>query len=87
MHESHLIAGLMKKLEAIAKEERARKITGIKIKLGALSHMSEGHFREHFEHASQGTVAEGAELDIEMQTDIHDPHAQEIILDSVIVAE
>ncbi|HXV27750.1 MAG TPA: hydrogenase maturation nickel metallochaperone HypA [bacterium] len=87
MHESYLIAGLMKKLETVARDERAKKISGIKVKLGALSHMSKDHFREHFEHASKNTVAEGASLEIQEMTDIHDANAQEIILESIELEE
>jgi hydrogenase nickel incorporation protein HypA/HybF len=41
------------------------------------------HFREHFEAAARGTIAEGCRLEIETLTDKYDPHAQDILLDSV----
>jgi hydrogenase nickel incorporation protein HypA/HybF len=87
MHESSLMAGLMRRIEEVANREGAKKVLGVSVKLGALSHMSPDHFREHFVVASSGTIAEGAELKIEIQGDINDPHAQEILLDSVEVAE
>ena len=85
MHELSLIADLMNKIEAIAQEQNSLKIVSVAVKLGALSHISADHFREHFIHASCGTVAEGARLDMETLTDTNDPHAQEILLDSVEV--
>ncbi|HZT70801.1 MAG TPA: hydrogenase maturation nickel metallochaperone HypA [Terriglobia bacterium] len=87
MHEASLMKDLVRKLEEIAREQNARRITGVCVKLGALSHMSASHFREHFAAASKGTPAEGALLDIEVMSDTSDPHAQDILLESVEVAE
>ncbi len=83
MHEMSLIHNLVHKIEDIAREQKARKISSVKVRLGALSHISAGHFREHFEDETKSTVAEGARLDIEGSEDIHDPHAQDILLLSV----
>ncbi len=83
MHELSLIADLVRKIEAIAREHRATRITGVKVALGALSHISPEHFREHFVQAARGTVAEGARLEIEVLTDMNDPRAQDVFLDSV----
>jgi hydrogenase nickel incorporation protein HypA/HybF len=43
--------------------------------------------REHFARAAQGTVAEGARLNLEVLTNVTDPHAQEILLESVEVMD
>lgn len=87
MHEASLMNDLMRKINGVAREQNARKVLGITVKLGALSHMSASHFREHFALASQGTLAEDATLDIEELTDTDDPHAQEILLESVEIVE
>jgi hydrogenase nickel incorporation protein HypA/HybF len=87
MHEFSLIADLMRKIEAVASEQGARKVRSVKVKLGALAHISSDHFREHFVHAARGTIAEGARLDVEVSSDENDPHAQEILLDSVTVED
>jgi hydrogenase nickel incorporation protein HypA/HybF len=55
--------------------------------LGALSHFSPSHFREHFDRVSAGTKAEGAALDIHTSSDIGDPRAQDVLLESVELAE
>ena len=78
---------LIKKIQSVAREQNAGRVLGISVRLGALSHMSASHFREHFEVASVGTVVEGAELKIEVLTDTNDPHAQEIRLESIEIAE
>lgn len=83
MHEQSLMADLMRQLIGIAQKEKAAVIVGVKVKIGALAHISAEHFREHFVEAAKGTCAEGAELDVVSLDDIEDPQAQEIILDSV----
>lgn len=87
MHEASLMNDLIRKIEAVAREQNVTKVLRISVKLGALSHMSPSHFRDHFSVVSQGTLAEGATLDIEVLTDAHDPHAQEILLESVEIAD
>jgi hydrogenase nickel incorporation protein HypA/HybF len=43
-----------------ATAEGAERVTRIRVRLGALAHFTPEHFREHFEEASGGTVAENA---------------------------
>lgn len=83
MHEHSLVAGLIGKIESIAHEHGGKKVTGVRVRLGALSQMSGSHFRGHFNDAAQGTAAEGADLEIEEMTDVSSPDAQDIILESV----
>lgn len=83
MHELSLLADILRKIESLAQENEVERVLKVRVKLGALSHISPDHFREHFEAASPGTAAEGAELEVEALTDINDEHAQEIILESV----
>jgi hydrogenase nickel incorporation protein HypA/HybF len=85
MHEASLMKSLMTKIEAIARAEEARSVVRVSVWLGALSHMSAEHFAEHFEHSSAGTLAEGAKLSVTISDDIHDEHAQDILLESVEV--
>ncbi len=87
MHEQSLIINLIKKVESIAHENGATKVNSIKIKLGALSHTSPEHFREHFEPLAIGTVADGADLDFIVSKDMDDPYAQDIVIDSIEVEE
>lgn len=85
MHELSLLADLMKKIDSIAAREKARKVTRVRVKLGAFAHISADHFREHFEEAARDTIAAGAVLDVEESQDQSDPNAQDILLDSVEV--
>jgi len=83
VHEFSLMNDLMRKIETIAREQNAPRIVSVKVTLGALSHISAQHFREHFVQAAAGTVAEGARLDIAELKDATDPRAQDILLESV----
>jgi hydrogenase nickel incorporation protein HypA/HybF len=85
MHELSLMVDLQRKLDAIAREQHPAKIIDVTIKLGALAHVSAQHLREHFVRACQGTPLEGARLQIDLGTDMSDPHAQDILLDRVEV--
>lgn len=82
MHESSIVSSLVHRLEAVSRERQGR-ILSVKVRLGALSHISPAHFREHFQHETRGTVAEGAALEVEALSDVHDPRAQDILLESV----
>jgi len=85
MHEMSLINNLLHKIESIAKEQKADHITSVRVRLGALSHISADHFKGHFIDGVKGTIAEGALLNIEVSDDLHDPQAQDIMLLSVAV--
>ena len=85
MHEMSLMNNLLAKIEQLAKENNSNKVSKVCVTLGALAHISEDHFREHFVEGTTGTLAEGAELAVTMNDDINDPNAQEILLTSVDV--
>ena len=83
MHERVLMDDLMREIDERARAEGATRVTRITVKLGALSHFTPGHFREHFEDASRGTLAEGAEIDAELRTDPTEANAQGVVLESI----
>ena len=85
MHEASLMTGLMQRIDDTARAEKARRVVGVSVWLGALSHMSAEHFAEHFEHAAAGTIAEGAELHATVSDDLDHANAQAIMLESVEV--
>jgi hydrogenase nickel incorporation protein HypA/HybF len=86
MHEFSLMANLLKKIDELAIEQHADRIVGVKVRLGALAHISPGHFREHFMEGTKGTKAEGARLDVEVSENTDDPNAQDILLQSIEVS-
>jgi hydrogenase nickel incorporation protein HypA/HybF len=81
------MADLMRRIEDIIRRDGGHgRIVGVTVKLGALAHISAAHFREHFAHAARDTAAAGAQLHIIESADATDPHAQDIMLESVEVS-
>lgn len=85
MHEHSVIDALLNKILALAQKEHASRVVKVSVTLGALSQMSPSHFKEHFDHAAQGTIAEHALLDAEESSDMNDPNAPYILLKAIDV--
>jgi hydrogenase nickel incorporation protein HypA/HybF len=85
MHERALMADLMREIEEVAAADGGTRVTRIAVSLGALSHFTPEHFREHFVDASHGTLAEGAAVDAVLAEDLDDPRAAGVVLESIEV--
>ena len=85
MHERALMTDLMREIEAVAAADGATRVTRVSVRLGALSHFTPEHFREHFVDASQGTLAEGADVEAVLAEDLGDPRAAGVVLESIEV--
>lgn len=85
MHEWSAIVDLLRQLERLAREQQPGRITGVRLRIGALTHLSLAQLRACFALATRGTLLEGAQLQIEVLTDSADPQAHAIVLDSVQV--
>lgn len=85
MHERALMNDLMREIEAVARADGASRVTRITVQLGALSHFTPEHFREHFVDASRGTLAEGAVVDAVLHDCLDDPNATGVVLESLEV--
>lgn len=83
MHEMSLLKDLLRKIEEISAAQGDAPIVEVRVWLGAFSHISADHFREHFEQATVGHVAENADLEIVESDDESNPNAQEIVLESI----
>jgi len=77
--------GLLRRIEEVAQAERARRVVGVSVWLGALSHFSAEHFADHFAEVSAGTIADGASLSATLSDDLRHPNAQDVLLQSVEV--
>jgi hydrogenase nickel incorporation protein HypA/HybF len=86
MHEFSLIKDLIHKITTLAHEQHASKVLSVTVKLGALSHISPDHFREHFIHASHGTIAEGAQINIEILSDTNEQLSQEVVINNIEIS-
>jgi hydrogenase nickel incorporation protein HypA/HybF len=87
MHEYSLMANLIDKISVVARKQQADRVTGVTVRLGALSHISADHFREHFVHGTKGTIVEDAHLTVIESQDTAAPDAQDVVLQSVEVEE
>ena len=85
MHERALMTDLMREIEGVARADGATRVTRVSVRLGALSHFTEEHFREHFLDASRGTLADGAAVEAVLADDLDDPRATGVVLESVEV--
>ena len=85
MHEASLTRALVDRVLAIAKEQDAERVVALRVRLGALSHMSPSHFREHFDVAAAGTIAAGARVEAVEEDDLRSPTAADVVLESVEV--
>lgn len=83
MHERALMDDLVRKVLEVAAAEQASAVTRIRVRLGALSHFTPGHFREHWADATRGTPAEGSEVDATVDEDAGAAGAQGVVLESV----
>jgi hydrogenase nickel incorporation protein HypA/HybF len=85
MHEQAVMRDLVGRIVDVAAAERASAVTRIQVRLGALSHFTPEHFREHFVDASRGTLADGAVVDAVLADDLDDPRATGVVLESIEV--
>lgn len=85
MHERALMDDVVRKIEQTARAGGCDRVTGVVVRLGALSDVSLEHFREHFLDATRGTLAEGAAVDATLDENINAPYANDVILESIEV--
>ena len=85
MHEHALMKDVMRKVEEVAMRGGVTRVTRVSVRLGALSHFTPEHFREHFVDSSRGTIADGAEVDAVLDDDIADARARGVVIESVEV--
>jgi hydrogenase nickel incorporation protein HypA/HybF len=83
VHEKAVMDDLIHKIKAVAEAEGAERVVRIRVRLGVLSHFTPEHFREHFEDAAHGTVAEGAAVAAELNGEPTDPNAQSVVLEEI----
>lgn len=87
MHEHALMRNVIERIAQIAESEGASGVTKVSVRLGALSHFTPEHFREHYVHAARGTLAEGASVVANLDEDITAPEAQDVVVESIELEE
>ena len=87
MHEHAVMQDVMRKIEEVARAGDAARVTRVVVRLGALSHFTPEHFREHFVDAARGTLAQGAEVEATVDDDIAAAAARDVLIESVEIEE
>lgn len=87
MHEEALLRDLVRKVEEIARSHGSARVGRVRLWVGALAHLSEDQARHRWATLTQGTVAEGSRLEIELSSDLADPHATGVVLRSLDAEE
>lgn len=87
MHDQALMRNLVEQIVQVAEAEGATRVTKVSVRLGALSHFTPAHFREHYRDAARGTIAEAAAVDALLDESTTGAGAQGVVLESVEVEE
>jgi hydrogenase nickel incorporation protein HypA/HybF len=87
MHEQALMRDVIARIVEVAESEGASGVTNVKIRLGALSHFTPEHFREHYVDVARGTLAEGASVVATLDNDITAADAQGVVVESIELEE
>ena len=88
MHEQALMRDLMPRDRERSREFGGRdRVTKVSVRLGALSHFTPEHFREHFRDSSRGTIAEGAVVEAVLDENTTDSERAGVVLESVELEE
>lgn len=85
MHERALMADVVREIQQVAELEGAERVVCVGVRLGSLSHFTPAHFREHFEDATRGTIAEGALVEAVVDEDLTSAHARDVVIERVEV--
>ena len=85
MHESGLMQELVSEVTRIAGLHGGMRVLSVRLRVGVMSPYGDDAIRAHFEHMAEGTVAEGAVLDIVHDDDPRSPIAQSVVLETMEV--
>lgn len=77
------MAGLLRQAERAARAHGAVRVRALRVRLGALSHLSPAHFREHLDEVAPGTVLEGARVEAVVCEDQTAPYALGLLLEQL----
>ncbi|HTT72991.1 MAG TPA: hydrogenase maturation nickel metallochaperone HypA [Thermoplasmata archaeon] len=85
MHEEALLRDLLRSVAEVAARASADRVTCVRLRVGALSHLDGPGIAGRWPIAARGTVAEGARLEIDVDPDPTAPGADRIVLVSLDV--
>jgi hydrogenase nickel incorporation protein HypA/HybF len=80
MHEQALLRDLVRAVRETARSQGLRRVTVVRLRVGALSHLTGPALVAGWPDAATGTAAAAARLEIETSSDLEDPRAQGVVL-------
>jgi hydrogenase nickel incorporation protein HypA/HybF len=80
-----MVRDLIRRVDQVVRANGGTRAKAVHVRLGALSNISPGHFREHFDEEAAGTSAQGALLVISESGDPTLPGAQDVMIESIEV--
>ena len=83
MHEKAMMDDMIRQVLATAEAEGSTRVVRVRARLGVLSHFTPDHFKEHFDDAARGTIAEGALVESEIVGGPTDPEAQTAVIEEI----
>ncbi len=87
MHEEALLRDIVAKVDEVARRGGGRPVTRIRLRVGALSHLTAAWLVERWPLAARGTLGEGAVVEVSSSSDPTDPQAQSVLVESIDVAD
>lgn len=87
MHERALLRDLVRKVNEVAASHGSPRVTCVRLRLGALCHVTPALLQERWPEVSGSTPAAAARLEIEASDDLRDSLADQVVIRSVDLAE
>ena len=86
MHERTLVLDLLRKVESVAREHRA-KARYVKIRIGPSCHIQPETLRAQFSLLARGTAAEGAGVEVMVEAAGTSQTGREVVLESIEIEQ
>ena len=83
MHEHSYVNHLVQRIDIFMRENAATRITGITVRLGAMSLFSPEHLQEHLARAMQDRLSEGADIRIVIDGDPETSDISEAVIEAI----
>ncbi|HXY12693.1 MAG TPA: hydrogenase/urease maturation nickel metallochaperone HypA [Thermoplasmata archaeon] len=87
MHEEAMLRDVVRRAQDVARSEGGRRVTRVRLWVGARSHLGGPELTARWAHAVTGTALAGASVEVELSRDANDPNAETVMLRSLDVEE
>lgn len=87
MHEEAILRDLVRKVDEVARAAGGRPVVRVRLRVGALAHLTGPQAETRWPDLARGTWGAGARIEVDAGTDVSDPDAQRVRLVSVDIEE